>query len=57
VHYAPRWIGAGAGINAQTDNRESVLRFMADGQWHFEEIATGEPFARIISRIGEARWA
>lgn len=40
---APRWICAGW----QVVGRELSLANMACGQWHHEEIATGEPFARM----------
>lgn len=40
---APRWICAGW----QVVGREVSLANMACGQWHHEEIATGEPFARM----------
>lgn len=42
-HHAPRWICAGWDIAG----REYALHNMAMGQWHHEEIATGEPFARL----------
>lgn len=45
-HYAPHWICEGW----QAD-REAALRKMAWGQWHFDEIASGEPFARIVETI------
>lgn len=48
-HAAPHWICAGAG-------REESLQHMAHGQWHHEEIATGEPFARIIANREKALW-
>lgn len=51
-HSAPKWIGAGAGPITQG----LVLRRMAHGQWHHEEIAAGEPFARVIAERGKASW-
>jgi hypothetical protein len=59
---APRWIcedGATPfrmfpGINVR--GREEALQRMAHGQWHYEEIATGEPFARIIANRSKAIW-
>lgn len=42
-HSAPRWICAGW----QFAGREWALHNMACGQWHYEEISTGEPFARM----------
>ena len=44
-HSAPHWIGAGAGSLTQHE----VLNRVAWGQWHHEEIATGEPLARLLS--------
>lgn len=43
VHHAPHWICAGWEIAG----REWALHTMACGQWHHEEIARGEPFARM----------
>jgi len=52
VHYsAPHWIGAGWGVD-----RFPALNRMAHGQWHHEEIATGEPFARILAGLETATW-
>ena len=42
VHAAPHWICAG-----WEGNRVEALQRMAHGQWRHEEIATGEPFARM----------
>lgn len=42
-HHAPRWICAGW----EVAGREYALHQMAGAQWHHEEIATGEPFARM----------
>lgn len=42
-HHAPRWICAGWDVAG----REFALHNMACAQWHHEEIATGEPFARM----------
>lgn len=53
VHYAaPHWIAS----ECTTDNRYEVLNRVAHGQWHHEEIATGEPFARIIANRSKAAW-
>jgi hypothetical protein len=52
-HSAPHWIcemGNGPG------NREKALHRMAHGQWSVDEIAAGEPFARILTKLGEACW-
>jgi hypothetical protein len=51
-HHAPHWICSGAGPLTQWQ----VLNRMSHGQWHHEEIATGEPFARILAKLGEAKW-
>ena len=45
THHAPHWICAGL-------EREPALRRMAHGQWRHEEIASGEPFARILDNLG-----
>lgn len=42
-HHAPRWICAGWDVAG----REFALHNMACAQWHHDEIATGEPFARM----------
>jgi hypothetical protein len=36
--------------------RARALHRMSFGQWHFDEIATGEPFARIIANREKASW-
>ncbi len=57
-HSAPRWIAAGAGMDAATgfDNRREILERVAHGQWHVDEIASGEPFVRIMNQIEVAAW-
>jgi hypothetical protein len=52
-HSAPHWICAGGN---GPGNREAALRRMAHGQHHHEEIATGEPFARILANLKDAKW-
>lgn len=52
-HSALHWICA-SGNGPQ--NREVALNRMAHAQWHHEEIATGEPFARILAGLDEAKW-
>lgn len=47
IHHAPHWICAGA----NESNRLEKLQHAAHGQWHHEEIATGEPFARILATL------
>lgn len=42
-HDAPHWICEGWSLG----DRFPALNRMAHGQWHHEEIATGEPFARM----------
>jgi hypothetical protein len=51
--HAPRWICAGA--NEHTRERE--LQRMAHGQWRVEEVASGEPFARMKAMNWGPRWA
>jgi hypothetical protein len=66
---APRWVCSEAanrfptGLSLLSDvarptehQRKAALHKMSHGQWRHEEIATGEPFARIIERRGEATW-
>ena len=59
---APRWVcsDAGGAVVTEPNRNEScrmkALRRMSHGQWHFNEIETGEPFARIIARRKEAVW-
>jgi len=38
------------------DERLAALHRMSYGQWHFDEIASGLPFARIIEHRSEAVW-
>ncbi len=38
------------------EQRLAALQRMAHGQWHFDEIASGEPFARIIENRSKATW-
>jgi hypothetical protein len=50
--FAPYWICDGRGMEEtdkihDADYRMRILNRMAHGQWHHEEIATGEPFARM----------
>jgi hypothetical protein len=49
-HHAPHW------ICDRPANRVNQLHRMAHGQWHHEEIASGEPLARILSQIDQASW-
>lgn len=61
---APRWVCSEGGAplsrfpepNRSESHRVDALHRMSHGQWHFDEIATGEPFARIIARRKEAVW-
>ena len=50
-HHAPHWICEGWGTA-----RGQVLQRMAHGQWHHEEIATGEPFARMAAADWGPTW-
>ncbi len=53
-HAAPYWIcGDGGGGDTA---RLLALHRMSHGQWHHEEIGTGEPFARIIANREKAAW-
>ncbi len=52
TYSAPHWICAGSG----PEWREEPLNRMAHNQWHFDEIAQGTPFARIIEHRKEASW-
>ena len=54
AYWAPHWICAEAAgrqdIHAAIEmevHRTKALHKMSHGQWHFDEIATGEPFARM----------
>lgn len=48
-HHAPHWICEGP-------DRLKALHRMSHGQWHFDEIATGEPLARILDQLEHAKW-
>jgi hypothetical protein len=50
--HSPYWI---CGDTFMQD-RPAALHRMAHGQWHFDEIATGEPFARILNNLEQATW-
>ena len=52
VHAAPHWICAG-----WEGNRVEALHRMSHGQWRHEEIATGEPFARMRDAGWGPTWA
>lgn len=49
--HSPYWICAG-----WEQDREAALHRMAHGQWHFDEVSTGEPFARIFDNLEHATW-
>ncbi len=51
TEHAPRWICMGL-----DQTRETALEHMAWGQWHHEEIATGEPFARMKAEGWGPKW-
>lgn len=36
--------------------RQAALHRMAHAQWTVAEIESGEPFARIVAQIGQAKW-
>jgi len=48
-HYAPHWI-------CEDPDRLKALHRMSHGQWHFDEVATGEPLARILDQLEHATW-
>ena len=49
IHHAPHWVCSGF-------DRVKALQRMAHGQWRHEEIAAGEPFARILDNLKDAKW-
>ena len=49
-YHAPHWI-CGKHVD-----RVDALKFMAQNQWHYEEISAGEPFARILAGLSTANW-
>lgn len=65
---APHWICEVASIDLEDfghanfddktfyEHRNRAMHRMSHGQWHFDEIATGEPFARIIAKRSKASW-
>lgn len=60
---APHWICSRAATRLTSGEmlrdegaRLKALRHMAWAQWSVAELATGEPFARIRARLGEAKW-
>lgn len=71
AHYAPHWICINAAAYgpqvdlagffsvkaADQEIRPLMLEHMAHGQWHHEEIATGEPFARMKAEGWGPSWA
>ena len=48
---APHWI-----CERWEDDRRTALNRMAHGQWHHEEIASGEPFARMRDNFWGPSW-
>lgn len=52
-HSAPHWLGAGGSGDLE---RKFALHKVSHGQWHHEEIAKGEPFARIVEQREKASW-
>ena len=65
VYCAPRWIcqdSAGNGLGnltvLQRDDsaRRRAMHKMSHGQWSVDEIQAGEPFRRILEKIGDAKW-
>lgn len=64
VSVAPHWVcqqaaarqWSHAGEQVYRAEREAALEHMAHGQWHYEEIASGEPFARMAAQGWGPRW-
>lgn len=65
IYCAPHWICDGAarhGLDGLTapvrddTRRRAALHRLSHGQWTVEEIQAGEPFARIMAGIGDAKW-
>ena len=50
-HFAPHWI-----CETWAKDREAALQRMAHAQWRFDEIASGEPFARMKAAGWGPRW-
>jgi len=50
-HFAPHWI-----CETWAKDREAALQRMAHAQWRFDEIASGEPFARMKAEGWGPRW-
>lgn len=57
-HHAPHWICDPKAVDPSMSYtlRELLLERMAHGQWHHEEIATGEPFARMKAEGWGPTW-
>jgi len=64
---APHWIGSSAAWRFDVglmkapppigiEDRYRTLQTISHGQWHFDEIATGEPLARMLTNLGDAKW-
>lgn len=53
---ANRWNGVDLVGSFNPEAVKAALHCMSHGQWHFDEIATGEPFARIIANREKASW-
>lgn len=68
AYAAPHWVCSAGAVrlkDADTtmastsywySQRAEAMHKMSHGQWHHEEIATGEPFARVIEKRAEAMW-
>ena len=61
IYCAPHWICAGAagkglGSTPPRSGREEAMHRMSHGQWSVAEIHSGEPFKRILARLGDAAW-
>lgn len=62
LQYAPHWICEKAASRSPINmawsdaSRQEALHCMAHGQWSVDEIASGEPFARILDKLEHAKW-
>ena len=65
IYAAPKWILSSAAAHGlehagdplrDDEKRYSAFATMMHAQWSVAEIEAGEPFRRILARIGEARW-
>ena len=55
-HHAPHWVCETASGKQNDEARARALENMAHAQWHHEEIASGEPFARMAAAGWGPQW-